>query len=87
MTIKTKSISLMLPDFKDKNYVFNFLDTPGHPNFLGELVAALRISDGVVLVVDAVEGVMMMDEKIIRYIVRENLDVVVVVNKIDRLII
>ena len=44
----------MLPDFKDKNYIFNILDSPGHSNFIGELVAALRISDGVVLVIDAI---------------------------------
>lgn len=70
MTIKMKSISLLLPDFKDKNYVLNLIDTPGHPNFIGELVAAMRISDGVILVVDAIEGVMIMDEKIIRHIIR-----------------
>jgi U5 small nuclear ribonucleoprotein component len=51
------------------------------------VVAGLRVCDGVVLVVDVVEGVMMVTEKIIKHIVREELDVVVVVNKIDRLII
>lgn len=54
MTIKSKAISLLLPDFKDKSYVLNILDTPGHTNFIGELVAALRISDGVVLVIDCI---------------------------------
>ena len=87
MTIKMKTLSLLLPDFKDKNYVINIIDTPGHPNLVGELVAALRVSDGVALVVDVIEGVMMVDEKIIRHIVRENLDIVVVINKIDRLIV
>lgn len=82
-----KPITLMLPDFKDKNYVFNFIDTPGHPNFVGEMVAGFRICDGIMLVVDAVEGVMMMDEKIIRQVIRENLDIIIVINKIDRLII
>ena len=87
MTIKMKTLSLLLPDFKDKNYVINIVDTPGHPNLVGELVAALRVSDGVALVVDVIEGVMMVDEKIIRHVVRENLDIVVVINKIDRLIV
>ena len=63
------------------------IDTPGHPNFIGEFVAGLRVADGVLLVVDAIEGVMMGTEKIIKHILREDLDVVVVVNKIDRLIV
>lgn len=33
MTIKAKPISLLLPDFKEKSYVLNIIDTPGHPNF------------------------------------------------------
>lgn len=60
MTIKTKPITLLLPDFKDKSYILNIIDTPGHPNFLAEVVAGLRISDGVILVVDVIEGSMMM---------------------------
>ena len=70
MTIKTKLISILMPDLKDKSYVLNILDTPGHPNFIAELVAALRVSDGVVLVVDVIEGVMLMTEKIIKHLVR-----------------
>jgi U5 small nuclear ribonucleoprotein component len=60
LSIKATPISLLLQDFKSKHYVFNFVDTPGHPNFLGELVAGLRLCDGVLLVVDAIEGVMLM---------------------------
>lgn len=54
MTIKMKPITLLLPDFKDKSFILNVIDTPGHPNFLGEIVAGLRICDGVILVVDAI---------------------------------
>lgn len=46
------------------------MDTPGHPNFVAEFVAALRVTDGVVLVVDVIEGVMLMTERIIKQIVR-----------------
>ncbi len=70
LSIKAVSISLLLQDFKYKHYLFNFVDTPGHPNFLGEVVAGLRLCDGVLLVVDAIEGVMLMTEKIIKHILR-----------------
>lgn len=43
----------------DKSYLINILDTPGHTNFCDEVSVSLRVADGVVLVVDAVEGVMM----------------------------
>ena len=36
------------------------MDTPGHPNFMGELVASMRVCDAVILVVDVIEGVMLM---------------------------
>lgn len=63
-------ISLLLTDFSEKHYALNIIDTPGHPNFIGEIVAGLRLADGVVLVIDAVEGVMLMTEKIIKHCVR-----------------
>lgn len=47
-------ISLLLPDFNEKHYLLNIIDTPGHPNFIGEVVAGLRMADGVILVIDAV---------------------------------
>jgi len=35
LSIKAAPITLLLQDLKDKHYLFNFVDTPGHPNFLG----------------------------------------------------
>jgi 116 kDa U5 small nuclear ribonucleoprotein component len=87
LSVKATPITLLLEDFKGKHYVFNFVDTPGHPNFLGEVVAGLRMCDGVMLVIDAIEGVMLMTEKIIKHILREKLPVVVIINKVDRLIV
>lgn len=47
----------------------------------------MRMADGVILVVDAIEGVMLMTEKIIKHSIREKLKVLIVINKIDRLIV
>lgn len=62
-------MTLVLPDERGKNYLMNLFDTPGHVNFSDEMCCALRISDGIVLVVDAVEGVMLGTERTIKYCV------------------
>ena len=56
MTIKTKPVTLVLQDSRGKSFAVNIMDTPGHVNFSDEVCAALRICDGVLLVVDAHEG-------------------------------
>ena len=58
ISIKTVPLSLVLEDSAGKSYLCNIMDTPGHVNFSDEMTAALRLADGAVLVVDAVEGVM-----------------------------
>jgi len=85
--MKASPISLVLPDTKSKSYLINIFDTPGHPNFTGEMCSALRACDGVILVVDVVEGVMMGTEEIIKYLVQEKIKITVAINKIDRLIL
>ncbi len=62
-------------------------DTPGHVNFADEVTASFRLADGVVLIVDAVEGVMLGTERLIKHALQEQLAITVVINKIDRLII
>lgn len=54
--IKSTPVTVVLPDTKGKSYLFNIMDTPGHVNFSDEVTAGLRISDGVVLFIDAAEG-------------------------------
>lgn len=58
ISIKTVPMSLVLEDSAGKSFLCNIMDTPGHVNFSDEMTAALRLADGAVLVVDAVEGVM-----------------------------
>ena len=85
ISLKSTPMSLVLADSKEKSYLLNIMDTPGHPNFIDEVSCALRISDGAVLVVDVVEGVMVNTERLLKIIVRENLSLCIILNKIDRL--
>uniref|UniRef100_A0A8D1WU36 116 kDa U5 small nuclear ribonucleoprotein component n=2 Tax=Sus scrofa TaxID=9823 RepID=A0A8D1WU36_PIG len=63
--IKSTPVTVVLPDTKGKSYLFNIMDTPGHVNFSDEVTAGLRISDGVVLFIDAAEGMYSTDENLI----------------------
>lgn len=87
VSIKAAPMSLVLQGTKGKSYLFNILDTPGHVNFVDEVAASLRLADGIVLVVDVVEGVQANTEQIIKHAVLEDLPLTLVVNKMDRLIL
>ena len=50
-------MSLVLTDTPGKSHLVHFIDTPGHVNFLDEVASAMRVTDGIILVVDVVEGV------------------------------
>ncbi|KAI5955915.1 SNU114 [Candida jiufengensis] len=86
-TIKTKNMTLLLDNSIKQSYIFNILDTPGHIDFNDETIAGLELSDGAVLVVDVVEGLTLRDQIIIDEILKRNFPLVVVLNKIDRLIL
>ncbi|KAI4172708.1 MAG: hypothetical protein LQ346_008546 [Caloplaca aetnensis] len=87
LSIKAAPMSLVLQGTRGKSYLINILDTPGHVNFVDEVAASLRLVDGVVLVVDVVEGVQINTEQIIKYAVLEDIPLTLVVNKVDRLIL
>ncbi|KAM0799145.1 U5 small nuclear ribonucleoprotein component [Usnea florida] len=87
ISIKAAPMSLIMQGTRGKSHLLNILDTPGHVNFVDEVAASLRLVDGVVLVVDVVEGVQINTEQIIKYSVLEDLPLILVVNKMDRLIL
>jgi len=87
MSLKCSTLTVLLPDYRKKNYLFNFADTPGHPGFSDEVTVGMRLSDGMLLVVDCVEGVTCYVERLIKEALRANLRIITVLNKIDRLVL
>lgn len=86
ISIKAMPMSLVMEGGSGKSYLLNLIDCPGHVNFNDEVTAALRLADGVLLCVDAAEGVMLATERVIKQAVGEGLPVVLMITKVDRLI-
>ncbi|OJA11333.1 hypothetical protein AZE42_10516 [Rhizopogon vesiculosus] len=87
ISIKSSPMSLVLSTTSGKSHLVHFIDTPGHVNFVDEVASAMRLVDGILLVVDVVEGMMVNTEAIIRHALQEGIKITLVVNKIDRLIL
>lgn len=67
-----------------KSYKINFLDAPGYTDFVGEMVSALSVADGAIILVDAVAGIEVGTELAWRYCDQFNLPRFFVINKMDR---
>ncbi|MDD2399947.1 MAG: translational GTPase TypA [Sulfurovum sp.] len=79
ITILSKNTAITYGDHK-----INIIDTPGHADFGGEVERVLKMVDGVLLLVDAQEGVMPQTKFVLKKAIELGLVPVVVINKIDK---
>ena len=88
ITMKSTNISLYYEDsIKDHEpFLVNLVDTPGHLDFSGKVTRALRLVDGVIVVVDAVEEIISQSETVIKQAIEEGVKPVLYINKVDRLV-
>jgi GTP-binding protein len=84
ITILAKNCAIDYTDCSGCAFHINIVDTPGHADFSGEVERVLRMADGVLLLVDACEGVMPQTRYVLSKALAAGLRPIVVINKMDR---
>ena len=84
ITILAKNCAIDYTDRRGDRYHINIVDTPGHADFSGEVERVLMLADGVLLIVDAFEGVMPQTRYVLAKALDAGLKPIVVFNKMDR---
>ena len=85
ITILAKNTAITLPHPETGDLVkINIVDTPGHADFGGEVERIMNMVDGVLLLVDAVEGPKPQTRFVLKQAIAKNLPTIVVINKLDR---
>ena len=83
VTVKSRSVRNFYQADNGQEYEYNLIDTPGHVDFSYEVSKSLTASDGVILLVDATQGVQAQTVANLRLALKHNLTIIPVINKID----
>jgi GTP-binding protein LepA len=83
ITIKAQTVCLKYKSENRDNYTFNMIDTPGHVDFTYEVSRSLAACEGVLLIVDATQGIQAQTIANVNLAIQNNLTIIPIINKID----